>query len=239
MNATPIADATAQTALLWAHGGNLKTNSNYHIMTEKQQMKLYLLMQNKGDLAKAREAYEFVMGEEAEPQQAPLVSNTQKDGVYLVYSDHEEYFTGTNSKDDVIGIGVRVGKRYTILALHDVVEGDKCEYPLLSTSVNDTYEDMANYKDEWYKAYSDLEGKKQTDRLLARGCKIPLKENEYIPAIGEWLIVFQNLALVQDALEYVGGDMLKDTWYWSSTECSSGGAWSVAAAPGYICYNHT
>lgn len=207
-------------------------------MTEKQQMKLYLLMQSKGDLAKAREAYEFVMGEEAEPQQTPLVSNTQKDGVYLVYSDREEFFTGTNSKENVIGIGVRVGKRYTVLALHDVVEDDKCEYPLLSTFDNDTDEDRANYKDEWYKAYSDLDGKKHTDRLLARGCKIPLKENEYIPAIGEWLIIFLNLALVQNALEYVGGDMLKDTWYWSSTEYSSGNAWGVVATTGYIyCYN--
>ena len=202
-------------------------------------MKLYLLMQNKGDLAKAREAYEFVMGEEAEPQQTPLVSNTQKDGVYLVYADgRNESFTGTNSKDDVIGIGVRVGKRYTVLALHDVTEDDECEYPLLSTTGNDTDEDRANYKDKWYKAYSDLEGKKHTKRLLARGCNIPLNENEYIPAIGEWLIVFQNLALVQDALEYVDGDMLKDTWYWSSTEYSSNGAWNVSATTGGIYYGY-
>ena len=201
-------------------------------------MKLYLLMQSKGDLVKAREAYEFVMGEEAEPQQTPLVSNTQKDGVYLVYSDHEEFFTGTNSKENVIGIGVRVGKHHTVLALHDVKEDDKCEYPLLSTLDNDTYEDWANYKDEWYKAYSDLDGKKHTDRLLARGCSIPLKENEYIPAIGEWLIVFLNLALVQNALEYVGGDMLKDTWYWSSTESSSNYAWLVVASTGGISGNN-
>lgn len=204
-------------------------------MTEKQQMKLYLLTQNNGDLAKAREAYEFVMGEEAESQQTPLVSNPQKDGVYLVYAGgREEFFTGTNSKEDVIGIGVRVGERHTVLALRDVAEDDKCEYPLLSTNGNDTDEDRANYKDKYYKAYSDIEGNKHTGRLLARGSNIPLKENEYIPAIGEWLIVFLNLALVQDALEYVGGDVLKDDCYWSSTEYSSYNAWYVLASTGYI-----
>ena len=204
-------------------------------MTEKQQMKLYLLMQNNGDLAKAREAYEFVMDEEAEPQQASLVPNPQKDGVYLVYNDgREEFFTGANSKDNVIGISVRVGERHVILALHDVVKINNCTYPLLPTSDNDTDDDRANFKDERYKAYSDLDGKENTDRLVARGSRIPLKENEYIPALGEWLIFFQNLAMVQDALEYVDGDLLKDAYYWSSTEYSSNVAWGVNATTGNI-----
>ena len=219
-------------------------------MTEKQKLRMVLLMQNECNLAKAKEAYEFVIGNDVEgvPATANAESNhdnnisaPQRDGVYLCYSDgHEEWFDGKNKKDDVIGVAVHLGERHTCIAKFDVKdddEGDE-EFPLLENNNSDTEEDKKAFITSYFDAYNDLDGKKHTESLMRRGCKIPLAENQYIPSQGEWLLVLMFFKKVQEALGYACGEMLKDDWYWSSTEYSSYGAWYVNVSTGYI-HNNT
>ena len=214
-------------------------------MTEKQKLRMFLLLQNECNLAKAKEAYEFVIGNDVED--VPVVTDTEsdrksnvsvprKDGVYLRYSDgHEEWFDGKNKKEDVIGIAVHLGERHTCIAKFDVEddEGDN-EFPLLKNNGSDTEEDKKAFVTNYFDAYSDLDGKKHTESLMRRGCKIPLAENQYIPSQGEWLLVLMFFKKVQEALDYACGEMLKDDWYWSSTEYSSLYAWSVIVSNGGI-----
>ena len=215
-------------------------------MTENQTLKLYLLQQNAGDLAKAKEAYEFIMGgDTVETDNARHCADdapaSAKDGVYLRYKDgHEEWFDGTNNQFDVVGITVRFGERRTCIAKYDVEcpdEGDT-EFPLLVSSDNDTEDDRKAFIEKYYDAYNDLDGKAHTESLIRRGCKIPLASNQYIPATGEWLIVLMFLKKVQEALDYSCGDMLKDDWYWSSTEYSSNFAWGVNVSGGNIGWSY-
>ena len=210
-------------------------------MTENQTLKLYLLQQNNGDLAKAKGAYEFVMGGEAGNARhcVETASASAKDGVYLRYKDgHEECFDGSNEKCDVVGITVRLGERRTCIAKYDAEdhgEGDR-KFPLLEIYDNDSEEINVPYITDYFGIYNDLNGKEHTESLIRRGCKIPLADNQYIPAQGEWLLVLMFFKKVQEALEYAGGKPLKEDWYWSSTEYSSGTAWSVDVLSGYIAW---
>ena len=219
-------------------------------MTEKQKLRMVLLLQNECNLAKAKEAYEFVIGNDVED--VPVATGTggehksntldpRKDGVYLRYADgREEWFDGKNKKEDVVGIAVHLGERHTCIAKFDVEDNDEGdnEFPLLKSSENDTEEDKKAFITSYFDAYNDLDGKKHTESLMRRGCKIPLAENQYIPSQGEWLLVLMFFKKVQEALDYACGEMLKDDWYWSSTEYSSNGAWSVGVSNGNV-YNNS
>lgn len=46
-----------------------------------------------------------------------------------------------------------------------------------------------------------------------------------IPTKEEWMAIAENLEAVNKALIRVGGEPLKKSWYWSSSECSSYDAW--------------
>ena len=217
-------------------------------MTEKQKLRMVLLLQNECNLAKAKEAYEFVIGSDIED--GPVATGTggehksnvpdpRKDGVYLRYADgREEWFDGKNKKEDVVGIAVHLGERHTCIAKFDVEDNDEGdnEFPLLKSSENDTEEDKKAFITSYFDVYNDLDGKKHTESLMRRGCKIPLAENQYIPSQGEWLLVLMFFKKVQEALDYACGEMLKDDWYWSSTEYSSNIAWYVYVSVGNI-YN--
>ena len=220
-------------------------------MTEKQKLRMVLLLQNECNLAKAKEAYEFVIGNDVED--VPVATGTggehkcnvpdpRKDGVYLRYSDgHEEWFDGKNKKEDVIGIAVHLGERNTCIAKFDVEdddEGDK-EFPLLENKNSDTEEDKKAFITSYFDAYNDLDGKKHTESLMRRGCKIPLAENQYIPSQGEWLLVLMFFKKVQEALDYACGSTLIKDWYWSSTEVSSYNAWNVNVSSGNIYWSNS
>lgn len=126
-------------------------------MTEKQKLRMVLLLQNECNLAKAKEAYEFVIGNDVEDvpvatgavgERKCNVPDPRNDGVYLRYSDgHEEWFDGKNKKEDVIGITVHLGERHTCIAkfdLEDYDEGDN-EFPLLKNNDSDTEEDKKGF----------------------------------------------------------------------------------------------
>lgn len=46
-----------------------------------------------------------------------------------------------------------------------------------------------------------------------------------IPTKNEWMAIAENLDAVNEALVRAGGEPLKKSWYWSSSEGSSNDAW--------------
>lgn len=202
-------------------------------MTENQELRKYLVEKNEYNVERAKEAYDFIIGNETE------AIKYHKDGVYLRYEDgHEEWFNGKNKKENVVGVAIHLGERHTCIAKFDVEDDDDefvKEFPLLMNNNNDTEEDKKAFITSNFDAYNDLDGKKHTESLMRRGCKIPLAENQYIPSQGEWLLVLMFFKRVQEALDYVCGEMLKSAWYWSSTEYTSYYAWYASCGGGSIC----
>ena len=80
-------------------------------------------------------------------------------------------------------------------------------------------------------AACDFMGRKRTQDLVARGLscvdKLPESKDWYIPAIGELYVMYLMKNQINKALEYIGAELIKDTWYWSSTEYSATGAWNL------------
>ena len=54
-----------------------------------------------------------------------------------------------------------------------------------------------------------------------------------IPTKNEWMAIAENLDAVNEALVRAGGEPLKKSWYWSSSEYSYGYAWGSIL--GYSC----
>ena len=59
------------------------------------------------------------------------------------------------------------------------------------------------------------------------------KGDWYLPAAGELYSAFLNMDALYNGFQWVGGKMLEDTWYWSSTEFYGDGAWAVWPKLGY------
>ena len=60
-----------------------------------------------------------------------------------------------------------------------------------------------------------------------------------IPTKNEWMAIAENLEDVNKALIKAGGEPLKEDWYWSSSEYSSGYAWLSGLGYSYGLYDHT
>lgn len=58
-----------------------------------------------------------------------------------------------------------------------------------------------------------------------------------IPTKEEWMAIAENLEAVNKALIRAGGEPLKKSWYWSSSEYSSYGAWRSGLYYSYGLYN--
>lgn len=57
------------------------------------------------------------------------------------------------------------------------------------------------------------------------------------PTIDELTGIFLNKDKINASLEAAGLPKLKESWYWSSTEYSSYGAWTLAVGNGFRDYN--
>ena len=54
-----------------------------------------------------------------------------------------------------------------------------------------------------------------------------------IPSKEEWMAIVENLEAVNKALIRAGGEPLKKSWYWSSSEYSSATAWRSYLNPSF------
>lgn len=209
-------------------------------MTQEQEFKLQILK----EVCSMRE---YSLADIALFMQTPLDGNIIKDnlalnghwdhiklnGVYICYADgRKELWNGTNSKENVSHIGIKLGDFQFGLQLHD-----KGEYQLLRDGVR-CPETAGHYTRGKRNAFEDFDAEAGTARIIALGTDIPLADGELIPTAGQWGIMMMFASAIQEALAYVGGDPLTDEdWYWSVTEHSQNNAWGVYFNDGNTYYN--
>lgn len=195
-------------------------------MAEEKEIKFAILKGTNFDLAKAKECYTFLSNEEQ------LDRTAKANGLYIIYADgHAEPYTGANRKDNVRYIGVAFeGKSFAV----SLKESE--EVILLSEDNPAGERKRLNRECD---AIHDFDSFKNTAALCEDNQKLRevLEEGEAIPALGVLNIIAHLREALNEALDYVGGATLSDTWYWSSTECNPGNAWGVGFSSGGTNYN--
>lgn len=159
----------------------------------------------------------------------PYLETALKDGVYLGYADHIEMFNGHNEKpDDVEFVAFKFGQVSLILYGQNIEDCKMTYKDKEPISVITTYAESA----------CDFMGRKHTQDLVERGLscadKLPESKDWYIPAIGELYVMYLMKNQINKALEYIGAELIKDTWYWSSTEYSATDAWGLSFYDGHF-----
>lgn len=196
-------------------------------MAEEKEIKFAILKGTNFDLAKAKECYTFLSNEEQ------LDRTAKANGLYIIYADgHAEPYTGANRKDNVRYIGVAFeGKSFAV----SLKESE--EVILLSEDNPAGERKRLNRECD---AIHDFDSFKNTAALCEDNQKLRevLEEGEAIPALGVLNIIAHLREALNEALDYVGGATLSDTWYWSSTECYPLNAWGVNFSSGYP-YNNS
>lgn len=164
------------------------------------------------------------------------VKSPIENGVYIVYLDGKvvRYVSDMEVEEPklVKGIGVAHDGHAFIVSLKDA---GYC--PLL----NSEDEEGGDYHPTYYKrevdALQDWDCKGNTEKILARGTEIKLKDGEYIPTLAQLALIGYHIEAINEALKAVGGEPLvtdpnNDPYYWSSTENSATYAWTLTLPGG-------
>ena len=191
------------------------------MLTENQQFNLLLLDKCGYDLEKATKCQRFVMGSEHPCQSPAQHLNNDKmydDGIYICYKDGANApFDADLQKENIRGIGLVVGSHSLCIALRNAGE-----YTL--TNKEDST-GGCRYIPDWDEARMDFNGMSNWEHIKKIGTDITLADGEYIPALGELMLIGIFKHAINEALEWANGELLEDDWYWSSTEASSTYAW--------------
>jgi hypothetical protein len=205
-------------------------------MTETQEIKMQLLdkfgiSDEPKSVEFCREAYKFLAEGETRPAPANTVADSLADGIYYVLADGSVVpfipdmgVDGNLDGSQVKYVGIKWGSRSLKVTLHDAADGEE----ITLTSGKDTTK-YDGYKDNYLDAVADWNGKANTEHLKAIGLnkEIELADGEYIPSLGEMYLIYLNRKALNQALELIGSDPIKDDWYWTSTESSATGAWGL------------
>ncbi len=193
------------------------------------------LLEKFNDVKAAREAYEFIAGGEAvvsvsDPEDVKVqllgrVQTADRDGVYLVTKDNRIIPYGNPSDytgRKFVGVALKVGDMAIRIALKDQVD------VTLTNRKDDGETGTPCYIDDWDNARcARPDGKADTEHIKAVGTDIELAPDEYIPSLYELYQMFIWKAILNGALEFIGGDPLEDEVYWSSAEYSAANAWPL------------
>lgn len=194
-----------------------------------KELRYALLQANQYDVTKAKRCYDFVQGDE---HQAPANTQEPQEGIYLIYDDgRAELFTGTNGQNGVKYVGVSFrGVRFAV----SLTETDTQLLPdgQKATKRKDSYKNECE-------AIYDFDSTGNTAKLVQDNPALAelLKDGEAIPALGVLVIIRYLREGLNKALDYVGGHLLTDNDYWSSTECSENNACVVYFNSGLTWYS--
>lgn len=200
-----------------------------NFLAENQKLRCALLTKCDFNVAKADEAYKFIMGSEAataEPQ-----TETYPDGIYIVDGKGKAVlYTGPETKwDHCAGIGIKQGSKSLLVGLTDAVDtaNQNCELT--------TKQGGSRYFKSHMDAVADWDGAAGTEDLREiLNPAIKLGDGQYIPSLGQMYFILCHLKAVNEALAFVGGQPLEvDAWYWSSTSYSARFAWILYLTNGY------
>lgn len=197
-------------------------------LTNEQMLRYFIFKDCGFDEEIAKKSYDFVMGnEQPEPQPENRPATELADGIYLMYGKLPVAYKGQEisekDKEGCTGIGVKFGGKSLVVALNDI-NGDDIE---LTTKQGGT-----RFITDYHEAAEDMDGKAATDDIRDI-LNMGIADDEYIPSLGELYFILAHFTRINAALEAVGGEPLRNDWYWSSTQYSAPFAWYL-----YLNYGH-
>lgn len=205
-----------------------------NFLAENQKLRCALLAKCDFNVAKADEAYKFIIGSEA-ASPAPQ-TETYPDGIYIVDCKGKAVlYTGpdTETVNDTIGIGIKQGSKSLLVGLTDAADtaNQNCEL----TTKRGGSRFFRSHTD----AVTDWDGAADTEDLREiLNPAIKLDEKQYIPSLGQMYFILCHLKTVNEALAFVGGQPLEvDAWYWTSTSYSANNAWFLYLTNGIAGYS--
>ena len=194
-------------------------------LTNEQMLRYFIFKDCGFDEEIAKKSYDFVMGNEPKPESKPATELA--DGIYLMYEKHAVLFTGQEvSAQGCTGVGVKFGGKSLVLALTDISDDDV----ELTTQQGGT-----RFITDYHQAAEDMDGKAATDDIRDI-LNMGIADDEYIPSLGELYFMLAHFTRINAALEAVGGEPLRNDWYWSSTQFSATDAWCLSLSDGYAYY---
>lgn len=189
-------------------------------LNEMQQLRLLFIKWSNFDLVEAEKMYDFVVNEQPKKLDTPVVKD-RPDGIYFILSPnniiHESSATDEDKRNS-IAVGVKMGNKFANVTLNDAAKGNK-----VALCVDNEYFDkikVINHS-EFYDVISDWNGIENTNKLRNNlNPDINLSKNEYIPSMAQLFLIMLNIKDINKALEEAGGTLIKEEWYWSSTDDS-------------------
>ena len=197
-------------------------------LTNEQMLRYFIFKDCGFDEEIAKKSYDFVMGnEQPEPQPESKPATELADGIYLMYGKTAVPYTGQEvSAQGCTGVGVKFGGKSLVLALTDISDDDV----ELTTQQGGT-----RFITDYHRAAEDMDGKTATDDIRDI-LNMGISDDEYIPSLGELYFILAYFTQINAALEAVGGEPLRNDWYWSSTQYSATYAWSLRLSNGLAGY---
>lgn len=196
-------------------------------LTNEQMLRYFIFKDCGFDEEIAKKSYDFVMGNEPEPQPESKPATELADGIYLMYGKTAVPYTGQEvSAQGCTGVGVKFGGKSLVLALTDISDDDV----ELTTQQGGT-----RFITDYHRAAEDMDGKTATDDIRDI-LNMGISDDEYIPSLGELYFILAYFTQINAALEAVGGEPLRNDWYWSSTQYSATNAWGLGLYDGYANY---
>lgn len=185
-------------------------------LTNEQMLRYFIFKDCGFDEERAKKTYDFVMGNEPEPQPESKLTTELADGIYLMYGKTAVMFIGQEvAAQGCTGVGVKLGGKSLVLALTDI-SNDDVE---LTTQQGGT-----RFITGYHRAAEDMDGKTATDDIRDI-LNMGISDDEYIPSLGELYFIMAHFTRINAAMEAVGGEPLRNDWYWSSTQYSETDAW--------------
>jgi hypothetical protein len=192
-------------------------------LTNEQMLRYFIFKDCGFDEEIAKKSYDFVMGNEPEPQPESKPTTELADGIYLMYGKTAVPYTGQEvSAQGCTGVGVNFGGKSLVLALTDISDDDV----ELTTQQGGT-----RFITDYHRAAEDMDGKTATDDIRDI-LNMGIADDEYIPSLGELYFILAHFTQINAALEAVGGEPLRNDWYWSSTQYSATNAWTLYLSSG-------
>lgn len=203
-------------------------------INESMKLRFMLLRENGYEVERAQKCLDFIRGG---AEEAPSKAGELADGIYLIDTKGNAVrFVGdkTETINDTAYVGIVMGSHSVAVSLIEQAQMD--DITLTKKDANKCAESI--YHTKYIDAVADWNGKRNTENLKKQGLnsQIELRPGEYIPSLAELYLICLNRKKLNEALEFVGGQLLDDLWYWSSTEFSATSAWILNLYDGYA--NH-
>lgn len=157
------------------------------------------------------------------------------DGVYIITENNQiiPFNSHICLTENATYIGLVQGNHTIAISLYDVSSDEIT----LTTKESDELRHPIDYID----AVQNWDGKGNTERLKKIGLNpaIMLKDGEYIPTLAELYLICLNQKVINEAIDFVGGQKLKGC-YLSSTEYNINYEWYLSLFNGSAgCINKT